>query len=146
MKKEQSAGIVVYRRDPQSGKLLYLLLYYIGGHWDLPKGKVEAGESLMEAAHREVKEETGLEVEPYPHFSENISYYFRNQERELVDKSVTFFVGETKKEEIRLSPEHLDYAWLDINSALKQLTYNNARHLLSMVNQFIHARDEAEQG
>ncbi len=145
MKKEQSAGIVVYRRDQQSGKLLYLLLYYIGGHWDLPKGKVEANESLIEAAMREVREETGLEVAPIQNFSENISYYFRNQERELVDKSVTFFVGETNQETIQLSPEHLNFAWLDVNSALKQLTYNNARHLLSMVNQFIHARDEAQQ-
>lgn len=143
MKKEQSAGIVVYRRDPQTGKYLYLLLHYIGGHWDLPKGKVEANESLEEAASREVREETGLIVSPIAGFSEAISYYYRGQGRELVDKNVTFFVGETDQEHVTLSTEHIDFAWLDVNSALKRLTYNNARHLLSMINQFVHARDEA---
>jgi ADP-ribose pyrophosphatase YjhB (NUDIX family) len=32
------------------------------GYWHVPGGKLEAGESLVEAARREVKEETGLDV------------------------------------------------------------------------------------
>lgn len=144
MKKEQSAGIVVYRRDPQTGKFYYLLLHYIGGHWDLPKGKVEQNESLEEAAMREVREETGLIIAPIKSFSETISYYYRNQERELVDKNVTFFIGESEKDSVTLSEEHLAYEWLEIGAALKRLTYNNARHLLSMVNQFVHAYYEAQ--
>ncbi|HBL98922.1 TPA: diadenosine tetraphosphate hydrolase [Candidatus Dependentiae bacterium] len=146
MKKEQSAGIVVYRRDKQTGKLYYLLLHYIGGHWDLPKGKVEENESLEQAASREVKEETGLDVSPMKGFSETISYYYRGPERELVDKNVTFFIGETKEDAVILSKEHIASEWLEVNQALKRLTYNNARHLLSMVNQFIHALyDSMEQ-
>lgn len=145
MKKEQSAGIVVYRRDPQTGKYFYLLLHYIGGHWDLPKGKVEANESLEEAASREVREETGLIVSPIKGFSETISYYYRGQGRELVDKNVTFFVGEADSDQVVLSSEHIAFEWLDVNSGLKRLTYNNARHLLSMINQFVHARDEAAE-
>jgi len=34
------------------------------GSWSLPGGAVEAGELLEEAVHREVLEETGLEVKP----------------------------------------------------------------------------------
>lgn len=35
-----------------------------GGQWGLPGGSVEVGESVTEAVVREVREETGLEVEP----------------------------------------------------------------------------------
>lgn len=145
MRKELSAGIVVYRRDPQTGKLYYLLLHYLGGHWDLPKGKVEGQESLEEAAIREVKEETGLNVKPFKGFSETITYYYRGPDRELIDKSVTFFIGGTAETAVKISSEHLAYEWLEVNPALKRLTYNNARHLLSMVNQFIHALIDAEE-
>jgi 8-oxo-dGTP diphosphatase len=34
------------------------------GHWTLPGGMLEVGESLIEGVAREVREETGLEVEP----------------------------------------------------------------------------------
>lgn len=143
MKKEQSAGIVVFRRDKASGKLQYLLLHYLGGHWDLPKGKVEEGESLEQAASREVFEETGLHVAPSTGFSETINYYYRGPNRELVDKQVVFFIGETTETAVQISDEHLAFEWLEVGPALNRLTYNNAKHLLSMVNQFIHARDEA---
>ena len=49
-----SAGGVV---ENQRGNILWILR---NGHWDLPKGKVEMGEKLKEAALREVEEETGI--------------------------------------------------------------------------------------
>lgn len=37
-----------------------ILLIFRRGHWDLPKGKLDPGETLEECALREIKEETGL--------------------------------------------------------------------------------------
>ncbi|MEY3821539.1 MAG: NUDIX hydrolase [Bacteroidota bacterium] len=37
------------------------LLMYRRGFWDLPKGKLDAGESIPDCAIREVQEETGLQ-------------------------------------------------------------------------------------
>lgn len=42
----------------ESKKVLFI---YRGNKWDLPKGRVEEGENLMEAAIREVEEECGIE-------------------------------------------------------------------------------------
>lgn len=39
-----------------------MLLIRRNGRWDLPKGKVEPGETLLQAALREVEEETGISV------------------------------------------------------------------------------------
>ena len=40
-----------------------MLLIRRNNRWDLPKGKVEAGETLLQTALREVEEETGIKVE-----------------------------------------------------------------------------------
>lgn len=54
----QAAGGLVRNEDDE------ILLIFRRGKWDLPKGKLDKGESLEECAVREVKEETGLtEVE-----------------------------------------------------------------------------------
>lgn len=52
----RAAGCVV--SDPEGN----LLLIRRNGRWDLPKGKVEAGETLCQAALRETLEETGIPV------------------------------------------------------------------------------------
>lgn len=43
-----------------------MLLIGRNGRWDLPKGKMEAGETLAEAAVRETQEETGIGATPQP--------------------------------------------------------------------------------
>ncbi len=53
-KRKVAAGGLV-----QNGKGEYLMIFR-HGFWDLPKGKVEKGETWEEAAIREVEEETGI--------------------------------------------------------------------------------------
>ena len=51
----------VIRREP-GGREILLMQRSDNGHWGLPGGYVEAGESVTSAAAREVQEETGYRV------------------------------------------------------------------------------------
>jgi 8-oxo-dGTP pyrophosphatase MutT (NUDIX family) len=59
MNKTISAGVVV-----TDGKKILLCHVTGGKHWDLPKGKLDPDESHLDAAVRELREETSLQVDP----------------------------------------------------------------------------------
>lgn len=139
MKKEFSAGVIVYYEDLINDRVvrLYLLLYYRHGYWDLPKGKLEEGETNLQAAVRELREETGLEADILPGFEQSLSYMFKDPTGELVHKTVTFFVGTVHTKEVALSHEHISYKWLSVRDALQELTYPNAQQVLAMADHFV---------
>ncbi len=132
MRREKSAGAVVYNK--KMGK--YLLLHYPTGHWDFPKGHVEPRESEVRAAKREVFEETGVEVEILFGFHEIIRYKFRERDV-LVDKKVVYFIGLTDKEDVKLSYEHDEYAWLPYEEALEKITYDTSKKVLMKAHLFL---------
>ena len=139
---ERSAGFVVYRRK-RDGRRVYLVLDY-GEHWDFPKGHLKRGESDMEAAVRELEEETGLD-EPVPvdgfHFQ--LRYFFKHKKKGLVDKTVAFFIARVDTAKVRLSDEHVGYKYLAAAGAKKRLTFASARHLLELADEFL---EKAETG
>jgi predicted NUDIX family NTP pyrophosphohydrolase len=62
---KQAAGTLLYRRN--EGQLEVLLVHPSGNYnrkapWSIPKGLVDEGESLEEAARRETREEAGVEA------------------------------------------------------------------------------------
>ena len=129
MIEETSAGIVLFRKE--DSKNLFLLLHYPSGHWDFVKGKMEEGESTHETAIRETKEETGItDVNFLDDFEEWIEYNFQYQ-KELVHKKVVFFLAETTTKEVNISHEHLDYTWMDYNTAMEKTTFENAKTVLT---------------
>ncbi len=132
MRRERSAGAVVF--NPKINK--YLLLHYPTGHWDFPKGHVEKDEKDVDAAKREIFEETGLEIEILFGFNEIIKYHFKEQ-GVFIEKKVVYFLGITEKEEIKLSYEHDGYAWLRYEDALNRLTYNSSKKVLMKAHLFL---------
>ncbi len=132
MRREISAGAVVFNTRTKK----YLILHYPTGHWDFPKGHVEKGENEVNAAKREVFEETGIEVEIIFGFRESIVYHFREYGF-LIEKKVIYFLGLTDKEEVRLSYEHDGYAWMDYEEAFRRITYDSSKKVLIKANLFL---------
>lgn len=128
MLQEFSAGFILFRETP--GGPLFLLLDY-GKHWDYPKGHLEEGESAWQAAVRELREETGIrQVDRVTRFEENMHYVFHSPRKGRVHKTVTYFLGRTRNEDVKISDEHLGHAWLPYEDAMERLTYDNAREML----------------
>jgi len=128
-KMEKSCGALIFRLE--GGKRVYLLLHYAGGHWDFPKGHVEAGEGEEQTAKREIQEETGItSLEFLSSFREVVSYSFRHSNGAAAQKQVVFFLVMTHEKLVRLSNEHIGFAWLPYAAAKKKATYENARMLL----------------
>ncbi|MEM4332403.1 MAG: bis(5'-nucleosyl)-tetraphosphatase [Candidatus Micrarchaeia archaeon] len=141
MDEERSAGAVIFYRNPRDGNIEYLLLHYEEGHWDFPKGHIEKGEKPLDTMFREVKEETGLDVEPVFGFVEKIDYVFRARydNGNLKHKVVEYFLASAPKKKVSLSKEHIDYKWLPYELALKQLTHDNSRKVLRAADTFLRS-------
>lgn len=75
--------------------------------WELPGGKLEYGEDLIESLKREVEEEVDLQVKVrYP--AKTWHFY----KKPYWVTGVTFicdYIGGS----VKLSPEHQDYEWID---------------------------------
>jgi len=94
---ERSAGMIVFRPDKGGRDQYSFLLLDYGQHWDFPKGHVDAGESDLAAAVRELREETGIDdAQIIDGFSHEITYFFRGRGSQLVRKTVIFFLARTK--------------------------------------------------
>lgn len=124
---EKSAGAVVFYRSAQ---VEYLLLR--ANYWEFPKGLVDAHESELDAAVREVREETGLAITLLPDFRETIQYFYRRKESGgLVKKQVVYFLGEAQERAYRVSWEHQEARWVTFEQAMELLEYENAREILT---------------
>lgn len=131
MIEERSAGAVLFS-ETNSGKI-FLLLNYPSGHWDFVKGNIEEGETLKQTVVREIREETGIiDVEFIDGFEEKIEYHYQH-DGDLVHKEVAFFLAKTKTIDVKISHEHLGFAWLSFDDALKKLTYKNAKNIMDKI-------------
>ena len=98
----------MFRRSERGIRLLVLRAYQ---NWDFPKGRVEPGETELDAARREVEEETGLADLDYPfgdEFKETVPY--------AGSKVARYYLAQTDAEKITLS-EHHEYRWATFDEA-----------------------------
>ena len=137
---EKSAGAIIFRKNKETK---YLLLHYPSSakakkdYWDLPKGHIEKGEKEIDTVKREVREETGLkEIEIVEGFKEHIKYFFKFK-GQTIFKIVIFYLARAKAKNVKISFEHIGYQWLLYEQSLEQLTFKNAKDILTKANQFL---------
>ena len=116
-----SAGVVLLRSEGNTWRYLLLRAY---DYWDFPKGIVHPGEDPLQAARREVEEETGLK---------DLTFLWGSHYRETPPygrgKVARYYVAQTRQVQVVLPvsqelgrPEHHEFRWMN---------YEEARRLLS---------------
>jgi 8-oxo-dGTP diphosphatase len=128
---EKAAGFILFR-EGRSGEPEFLLLRHRNdGHWGFPKGRIELGETLIEAALRETREETGFtDLAILPDVRYRSSYRLHREGRGEVCKTVEYFLARVAGDPVELSSEHSRARWLPLHEALAVLQYEEARALL----------------
>lgn len=137
MPDEKSAGAVVFHAsdpDHRSANIEYLLLR--SNFWGFPKGHIEEGESERAAALREIREETGLEVELLTGFRQVDDYWFQRQNQRVLKQAI-FFLARAPHRDSKISWEHNEMVWLPFDEALERLKFKNLRDILQAADEFL---------
>ena len=125
-----AAGGIVFNQEDK------ILAIFRRGYWDLPKGKIDSGESESKAAIREVKEETGVEnlqlVGPV-----GTTYHIYTQNKKRILKPTYWFrMRTTDKILIPQTEEDIEAAeWLSKSELLEKdrVIYRNIVEILGML-------------
>jgi 8-oxo-dGTP pyrophosphatase MutT (NUDIX family) len=111
-----SCGVVLARITERGWMTLMLRAYH---HWDFPKGMQEEGEEALEAARREVCEETSIEALDFSwgdRFMETGPY--------SRGKTARYYLAKTTQEKVVMGPspetgepEHHEWRWVTFDEA-----------------------------
>ena len=126
LKQIEAAGGLVVKGDK-------ILMIYRLGKWDLPKGKIERGETIEEGAVREVEEECGVKVKIIESLDETWHTYQRKKKLHI--KKTYWYVMECL-DDAEMAPQIEEdiekVEWKTEKQAVKLLdkTYKNIRKVI----------------
>ena len=122
----QAAGGLVWRTSPRGRELILIHRTRYGPEWALPKGKLDPGEGWLQAAVREVEEETGCRALVESFAGGNV--YAVN----AMPKVVLYWHMELQEQgPVQDTQEVADLRWVSAEEALDLLTHSNERALLA---------------
>lgn len=134
MNYEKSCGAVLFTAI--HGTTKYLLITSLEGIYGFPKGHMEADETEIETALREIYEETHLKVSLIHDFRTTTEYPLPAKKDTL--KKVTYFLGTFKDQEIEYQKEELSgFCLLSYEEALQRIQHADTRRILTEAHEFL---------
>ena len=143
----------VYAVRIAGGEYEYLLLRRVprpdlglGSFWQAVTGGVEDGEEFIEAAKRELTEETGLVPTALEHIDYSYSFPMEDEWRHLYAAGIeeiveyVFVAFIDGRQEPNISWEHDEWCWCSLEQALGLLTYAEDIESLIRCDSFVKAR------
>ena len=127
MKYIKSCGFSAYKS--KNGKNLYLIIKSLHGDVGFPKGHTELGDTQLESAIRELKEETGVEVRTIQGFKRKIEYILPNTSDTV--KQAVYFLGECVSDVIVCQEsEVVEAKFVSYEEALSILSFDETKNIL----------------
>lgn len=134
-----SSGGVVYRKT--GDKIEVALISVKGGKvWGLPKGTAEKGENLARTAHREVREETGVDgriIDKIGH----IEYFYSIKDSgapRRIFKIVYFFLMEYISGDVADHDHEVDECrWVPIDEAISLMRFKDEKEIIAKARRMI---------
>ena len=117
-----------------AGRYQFLLIQHHAGHWGFPKGHADPGETAIATACREFVEETG--ITDYTLISDRSfqEQYQFTRAGQTIQKSVVYFLARVDNLTVSCQAAEIqNFAWLDYDAAIAQLTFAAARQILADV-------------
>jgi 8-oxo-dGTP diphosphatase len=149
VRREVSAGGLIWRRSPLANGIEIVLVRPAGKDtWVLPKGHVEPGEGVIEAALREASEESGLLVQPGDPLGE-ISYIYswRDKPGETavrISKRVHFYLMQAHGGDTSMHDGEIDEVkWMPLDEALRRASHKSERELILKARRMLGAESPA---
>ncbi|MFA5126593.1 MAG: NUDIX domain-containing protein [Patescibacteria group bacterium] len=114
-----SFGIIPFRVDADAIRFLLVWETWGEGHWNFPKGHAEDGETPLQTALRELKEETGLTPEAVISTEPLVQTYSFDDNGRKVDRRLEYFVARMRNDEVTLRVEEVSrFEWMTLDELL----------------------------
>lgn len=142
-KRDYSYGVIPLYRTERGLQVLVIHQYGSKGdaYWGFPKGHREHGERTLDAARRELQEETGLSarIDTRREFTQRYIFTHRGT---TIHKKVTYYVGYVKEKTLALQAKELkDAKWCSLRSARDLLTHDVTRRMFDEAVAYIEGRE-----
>lgn len=130
--REYSAGGVVFRNGRKGVE--FLLIEDLKGRWSVPKGHVEAGETLEQTALREIGEETGLKNTRIVEKLDKVHFFYRFEGRLIFMTTFIFLIEAIDPDEpivVEKSEGIVGARWFSASRAQQILEYKDLKNLMA---------------
>lgn len=129
----QAAGGIV--RD----ELDRILFIFRRGKWDLPKGKLDEGETILECAKREVEEECGILVSTVTGFACTTYHLYEERGQKILKETFWYFMNASNQQQLlpQLEEDITSIEWMAVDDLQKVLsdTYPLIADIITSMNQ-----------